>query len=257
MSSDRYGWDNAMIEGRRRLALLEHALDPATFRHLAEIGVGHGWKCLDLGAGGGSVCEWLCDRVGDNGRVTALDLDTRFVAALPHKNLEVREEDIHTADLGVGTFDLVHTRWTLMHIADRDRIIPKLVASLRPGGVLFLEEADALPLRMLDRTGFRAASLKVFPVIAPRGAHVDWAHTLPFAMADLGLHGMHAESIFQYFAGRSPLAEFWKISWQRVVDGTAAAGADVSEWNRELAELEDASRVFVGPMTVSVWARKQ
>ena len=245
-----------MLEGRRRLALLEQQLDPATFRHLTEIGVGPGWKCLDLGAGGGSVCDWLCDRVGKTGRVTAMDLDTRFVAALPHANLESREENILDADIGEGTFDLVHTRWTLMHIAERDEVIPKLVSSLRPGGVLFLEEADALPVRMVDQTGFRAASLRVFEVIAPRGANVDWAHTLPFALARLGLHDMHAESLFPYFAGGSPLAEFWTISWQRVVDGAAAAGADVSEWSRELAELSDAKRVFVGPMTVSVWATK-
>ena len=29
-----YTWDNAMVEGRRRLALLEHSLDPSTFRRL-------------------------------------------------------------------------------------------------------------------------------------------------------------------------------------------------------------------------------
>jgi hypothetical protein len=34
-----YTWDNAMVEGRRRLALLEHALDPSTFRRLEGIGV--------------------------------------------------------------------------------------------------------------------------------------------------------------------------------------------------------------------------
>ena len=32
MTSSAYTWDNAMVEGRRRLALLEHALDPTTVR---------------------------------------------------------------------------------------------------------------------------------------------------------------------------------------------------------------------------------
>ena len=36
-----------MIEGRRRLALLEHSLDPSTFRRLEAIGVAPGWRCLD------------------------------------------------------------------------------------------------------------------------------------------------------------------------------------------------------------------
>ena len=246
-----------MVEGRRRLALLEQALDPTTFRHLEEIDVSAGWRCLELGAGGGSVCEWLCDRVGDTGRVTAMDLDTRFLHAIPARNLEIREENVLDAELGAGQFDLVHTRWTLLHIGERDRVIPKLVASLKPGGVLFIEEADAHPLRTLDQTGFRDVSVRVFDVMAPRGASVDWAHTLPYTMSSFGLNDVRAESMYPYFTGCSPLAEFWKMSWQRIMDGEAAAGKDVSAWGRELAELEDAARVFVGPMTVSVRARKR
>src|SRR5215813_10265327 len=38
-----YTWDNAMEEGRRRLALLEASLDPGTFRRLEAIGVREGW----------------------------------------------------------------------------------------------------------------------------------------------------------------------------------------------------------------------
>ena len=40
-----------MVEGRRRLALREHGLDPSTFRRLDAIGVQPGWRCLDVGGG--------------------------------------------------------------------------------------------------------------------------------------------------------------------------------------------------------------
>src|SRR5262245_46629707 len=151
-----YTWDNAMVEGRRRLALLEHTLDPSTFRRLESIGVAWGWKCLDIGAGGGTVCEWLCRRVGSTGHVTAMDLDARFRRALDYANLDVREENVVDAILAPATFDLVHTRWTLMHIPERERVLAKLVDSLAPGGTLFLEEPDGISVRTLDRTGFRA-----------------------------------------------------------------------------------------------------
>jgi 2-polyprenyl-3-methyl-5-hydroxy-6-metoxy-1,4-benzoquinol methylase len=67
-----YTWDNAMDEGRRRLALLERSLDPGTFRCLETIGVREGWRCLDVGAGGGTNCEWLARRVGGTGSLSTL-----------------------------------------------------------------------------------------------------------------------------------------------------------------------------------------
>jgi SAM-dependent methyltransferase len=251
-----YTWDNAMDEGRRRLALLERALDPATIRRLDAIGVGEGWRCLDVGAGGGTICEWLLRRVGATGRVCAVDVDARFLRALSFPQFEVREEDILTADLSAGWFDLVHTRWTLMHLHTRDRVLLKLIDLLKPGGTLFVEESDSHPIETLDGTGWRDVSRRVFPIIALRGSKVDWARDLPYLVAQLGLRRLRAEAEHQYFFGGSELAEFWKISWKRVRDGVAASGGDVADWDRELSELDDPAKLFVGPMTVSVIANK-
>jgi 2-polyprenyl-3-methyl-5-hydroxy-6-metoxy-1,4-benzoquinol methylase len=251
-----YTWDNAMIEGRRRLALLEHALDPSTFRRLEAIGVAPGWRCLDVGAGGGTVCEWLCRRVGATGRVTTMDLDARFLRPLEYANLHVREENVVDADFPSGAFDLVHTRWTLMHIPERERLLQKLAACLAPGGMLFLEEPDAISVRTLDRTAFLTLSSRVFEIVQPRGSDPDWARDLPFKMASLGLANMRAEAETPYFHGASELAEFWRISWGRVRDTVAESGADVAQWDRELAELDDPTRLFVSPMTIAVMATK-
>ena len=256
MTTSTYTWDNAMAEGRRRLALLEHALDPATFRRLETLGVAPGWRCLDLGAGCGTVCEWLAPHVGPTGRVVALDLDARFVRARSHRNLETREENVVDAELPAGTFDLVHTRWTLLHIPQREQVLEKLVAALKPGGTLFLEEPDGLPVDALDRTGWHDVTQRVFPIVMARGSHPYWARDLPYKMAALGLGAVRAEAEFPYFHGRSELAEFWKISWGLVRDAVAATGADVSQWDRELAELDDPGRLFVMPMTLSVIATK-
>ena len=251
-----YTWDNAMVEGRRRLALLEHSLDPSTFRRLESIGVASGWRCLDIGAGGGTVCEWLCQRVRPTGPVTAMDLDARFLRTLDYANLDVREENVVDADLPSQAFDLVHTRWTLMHIPERERVLQKLVDCLAPGGTLFLEEPDVISVRTLDRTGFRTLSLRVFEIVQQRGSHPDWGRDLPFKMASLGLGNVRAEGETPYFQGASELAEFWRISWGRVRDAVAQSGADVTQWDRELAELDDPTRLFVSPMTLAVIATK-
>src|SRR5262245_18941001 len=119
-----------------------------------------------------------------------------------------------------------------------------------------LEEADSNPVETLDRTGWHDVSRRVFPILALRGSKVDWARDLPYLVAQRGLQGLRAEAEHPYFFGASDLAEFWKISWRRVRDGVAASGGDVTEWDRELAELDDPTRLFVGPMTVSVIASK-
>jgi tRNA A58 N-methylase Trm61 len=56
---------------------------------LESLGVADGWRCLEVGAGGGSIAEWLCRRVGRKGAVLATDLDTRFLYALDFPNLEI------------------------------------------------------------------------------------------------------------------------------------------------------------------------
>src|SRR5690348_1451369 len=74
-----YGFDPSWSDERRRLALIEQCYDPMTIARLTALGVALGWRCLEIGAGGGSVSRWLRDRVGADGRVVAMDLDTRFV----------------------------------------------------------------------------------------------------------------------------------------------------------------------------------
>src|SRR5512140_775051 len=86
----------------RRLRGLERELGPTTTRHLAELGVAAGWRCLEVGAGAGGVARWLVDRVGPEGRVVATDIDPRFLDAERHPGLEIRRHDITADDLEEG-----------------------------------------------------------------------------------------------------------------------------------------------------------
>jgi hypothetical protein len=75
MIESRYVFDNAAEEQtRERFATLPRLYDPGTIRHLEALGVGAGWRCLEVGAGGGSVARWLAERVGPIGRVLATDI---------------------------------------------------------------------------------------------------------------------------------------------------------------------------------------
>ena len=62
-----------------RLDLLEQIYDPASRgrRTLVQ----PGWRCLEVGAGRGSMAVWLAKQVGPTGHVVATDLDTRYLPA--------------------------------------------------------------------------------------------------------------------------------------------------------------------------------
>src|SRR5579884_3215226 len=139
-----YLLDDDWQDARRRLALLEHWLDPGTIHQLQTLGVGAGWRCLVVGGGGGSIVEWLCRQVGPSGCILATDVNTRFLEALDYPNLKVRRHDILADELvESAAFDLVHVRFVLMHLADPSRAVRRMVAALKPGGWLLAEEGDS------------------------------------------------------------------------------------------------------------------
>ena len=62
---------------QQRLHLLEQMLDPDTIRILDQRGIQPWWRCLELGAGSGSIARWLASRCPD-GQVIATDISTTW-----------------------------------------------------------------------------------------------------------------------------------------------------------------------------------
>jgi hypothetical protein len=57
-----YAPDNARDEARVRMDGLAAVYDGATARHLQALGIGDGWRCLEVGAGSPSIPIWMADR---------------------------------------------------------------------------------------------------------------------------------------------------------------------------------------------------
>ena len=76
---NRYLLDNRRPEAGERFAALAELFDPWTFRHLDDLGLGEGWRCWEVGAGGVSVPRRLAERVGTSGRVLATDIDVSWI----------------------------------------------------------------------------------------------------------------------------------------------------------------------------------
>src|SRR5262249_42998814 len=122
---------------RERLSILEQLFDDVTRRSLIQLGVSEGWRCCEIGAGGGCGVGWLAQVVGPNGRVVAVDLDTRFLADIDQPNVDVIKADfLSDAPIGVS-FDLVLARFVLFHLPHPRRAIDRMFQVVKPDGWVF------------------------------------------------------------------------------------------------------------------------
>jgi tRNA A58 N-methylase Trm61 len=68
---------------RRRLQAIEAIFDPSSRRRIVAAGIKPGAVCLEVGAGAGSLMRWMAQQVGPSGRVTAVDINPRFLTKPP------------------------------------------------------------------------------------------------------------------------------------------------------------------------------
>jgi SAM-dependent methyltransferase len=135
-----------------RLRMIEEALDPATITHLAATGIQEGWRCLEVGAGAGSVVQWMGHAVGSGGRVVAVDTNTNHIRHLSGVPYQVIEGDFLDVALE-GEFDLAHCRYVLIHNRRSQEMLKKLCALIRLGGFLVIEEPDFTSSMLLNQAG--------------------------------------------------------------------------------------------------------
>jgi SAM-dependent methyltransferase len=129
---------------QERLGFLAQYRDPMSHEALRRTGLSAGWRCLEVGAGAGSITQWLSEQVGPAGRIVAVDIDTRLHPP-PAANTEIRQLDVTREPLGIAAYDLVHSRALLQHLHQREAVLDAMVAALRPGGWIVVEDSDFTP----------------------------------------------------------------------------------------------------------------
>ena len=153
MRESDYLLTNSEPETADRFDGLEQAFDAASIGHLQRLGVASGARCLEIGAGSGSIARWLAAQVGPAGQVVATDLDARWVRHDGSPQLEVHQLDLVDDSIPDGPWDVVHERLVLQHVPERLDVLDRLVASLAPGGWILIEDFDTAEVRTMDREG--------------------------------------------------------------------------------------------------------
>ncbi|MFD9049401.1 class I SAM-dependent methyltransferase, partial [Streptomyces zaomyceticus] len=222
------------------------AYDDITMARLRALGAGPGWRCLDVGAGTGTVSRRLLEEAGVTG-VLAVDRDVRFLLERPVTGLDVLEADITDPDFAPGRFRLVHARFVLMHLPGRERLITRLAELVEPGGVLVLSDAvdltsgltaDGTADAMSDETGGPAAGTPYTSTMRAMwqalrdtiGTDVSWVPSYPRLLRGAGLVPVAAEIHVPPLEPGSPISRFWADTWERsrapmLATGLGGAGA--------------------------------
>jgi arsenite methyltransferase len=100
-----------------------------------------GERVLDLGSGAGTDSLIAAQMVGENGRVTGVDMTPEMLekartaaAAMGVTNVEFVEGDAERLPFDDQTFDVVISNGVIDLIPDKDAVFAEVYRVLRPGG---------------------------------------------------------------------------------------------------------------------------
>jgi SAM-dependent methyltransferase len=245
-----------------RLRLLEARYDPHTFRRLSRFGPLAGARCLEVGAGAGSVARWLAVQAGPAGQVVATDANPRFLTKAEQAGVEVRRHDILADPLEPGRYDLAHCRALLFHLPDPRQAVANMAAAVRPGGWLLIEDADYVSLVAADPAHPRAArfdqtvgTLSAF-FVASAAFDPFLGRRLPSLISAVGLAEPGSEAIACHRQGGTGEAELLRRSLERMHPMVLSNGlAGQNELDAVSAATADPSFSFLDALNVAAWGR--
>lgn len=234
------------------------------------IGVGKGWHCLDVGAGPGFVSLDLRERVDLTGSVTALEPSALFLDHLAQivqkknwKNMHLIRSTVEETVLPQERYDLIFARWVIAFVAHPENFFLKLLAALKPGGIIAFQDYYYEGLSLYPRGGpfdHMADAVRAYyktvggdPYIT--GKLREWFRRHGLTLIDYTPHS--------YAGGPdSPIFEwahrFFSTHIQKMVEKKATSqmqgDAMLADWN---AHRSNPDALFFSPVVVDVAGRKE
>lgn len=170
---------------------------------LERVAVAPGWRCADVGAGGGDVSVALAAVVGRSGRVYAVDSDpfardetARAAASAGEAQVVALTQAAEELTLPEPV-ELVFCRFLLMHVVDPAVVLRRMAGVLAPGGSLVAQE----PVTSAGRVGGSAMSM-------PDARHPDVGALLPALVGATGLSPVDAWAEAPAGAGPGPVHDY-------------------------------------------------
>ena len=258
MADDRYGVRDEEVElERNRLEMLAEARDPRTRRLLDNTGLSPGWRCWEVGAGGGTVSAWLGKRVGPDGAVWSTDVDLQFHRpVLP--NVVVEQHDVTRDPVPESAFELVHARAVLQHLPERDQVMEKLWNALVPGGWLVAEDgAFASFAEQTLPEPYATIHRYVSSGVITEWRDADYGVRLVGRFRDLGAADIDVVGDVWAMRPGEHGGEWWFMALERAIPRLVEAGLVTTEDGEvALAQVRAPGFVMMSTVSIAVVGRK-
>ena len=251
----------------RRLSALHRVCSPGGRRVLLQAGLKPGMTVADFGCGVGATTCMLAELVGPSGHVTGLDLNA---SQLEQGRILCKAKGLTNADFVEGSatatglprngFDLVYCRFLLLHLTDPVAGLCEMLAILKPGGMLVVEDGDLTSAGSVPESSLSWFA-KLFGRLGPtRGLNYALASDLYHLVKAAGCAEPEIE-IHQPAIVRGE--DRFLLQWSVEEAAPAFIGAGLvtsAEMETILADMDRDTRnpdiLVLGPRMSLVWARK-
>jgi SAM-dependent methyltransferase len=204
------------------------------------------------------------ERVGPEGEVTVTELEPRWaVSSARPKHVRLLRHDIVRDPLPGKDYDLIHARLVLLHLPERLEVVPKLAASLRPGGWLVLEEFDCSWTPVLACEDEASAELfdrvhtALMNLLEEAGADPLWGRRVLGEMAAVGLTDLTATTFAEAWQGGGAGIALHRHNTEQVAGQLAAAGVPSDELDTFRTLLQHPGFIVNSYPLISARGRRQ
>lgn len=173
---------------------------------LDRLGLREGWRCVDVGAGGGDVTVALAEIVGRDGRVYAVDSDPLARDVVAKAAADTGQAQVIALTQGAEELtlpepvDLAFCRFLLLHVVDPVRVLARMGAATRSGGWIVAQE----PITSAGR-------INGLPLSMPDARHPDVGAVLPALARTAGLDIVDAWAEAPAGVGPGPVADYLEV----------------------------------------------
>jgi 2-polyprenyl-6-hydroxyphenyl methylase / 3-demethylubiquinone-9 3-methyltransferase len=207
--------------GAARLAFIRKAVGAHFMLDSRKLRILEGLRVLDVGCGGGLICEPLT-RLG--GRVTGIDAGQQNIAvARAHAEangltIEYRAEPVETVAASGEQFDVTVCLEVIEHVPDPSAFLAECAKTVRPGGLFIVSTIN----RTLKAYGLAIVAAERILGWLPKGTH-QWERFVTPAELKSALAACRLENVRLAGLIFDPLRDNWSVGSDTDVNYIASA----------------------------------
>lgn len=236
-----------------RLRVIQESMDQFTQEVITALPTAGAGNTLEIGAGAGSIARWLAHK-DPQGTVEAVDIDTDLLQDDLPGNLTVTKADINECNYPAGTFDLVHARFVLSHLPNRDTLVEKITGWIRRGGHLVITEPYQLPPQKSPHPIVEKVFGAYVAFVESRGMSLEWAREVPSLLARTGLQSVAHHGRTTFLGGGD--SDRWAPLIEPVAEQLMAEGVTQDELVAFFKALQDPNILDIPQVIITVTGRK-